>query len=153
MHRATAASALCQSLLTNRRRSPHLLFTAAFPNPFNALILEDVFVDLHKYLLPSYYVITCIRLFFTKHYWGLFAANRFRERCPCHTAQKNSWQPLFPWSPYADWHAGVYTQSTASSWFYTRHGPSCGEEGLTKGNICICFSDIDRKKTFINWWI
>lgn len=88
MHRATAAPAISQSLLTNRR-SPYLLSTAGFPNHFNALILEDVLVDLHKYILPSYYVITCIRLFFTKHYWGLFAASRFREHCPCHTVQKN----------------------------------------------------------------
>lgn len=87
MHRATAASAISQSLLTNRRRSPHLLFTADFPNNFNALILEDVLADLHKHILPYYYVIKGIRLFFTKHYWGLFAASKC---CPCHTVQKNT---------------------------------------------------------------
>lgn len=86
MYRATAASAISQSLLTNRR-SPHLLFTADFPNHFNALILEDVLADLHQHILPYYYVIKCIRLFFTKHYWGLFAASKC---CPCHTVQKNT---------------------------------------------------------------
>lgn len=46
---------------------------------------------------------------------------------------------LFPRSPYTDWRAGVYTQTTASSCFYPRHEPSYGEEGLPVGNICICF--------------
>lgn len=83
MHRATSASAISQSLLTNRR-SPHLLFTAGFPNHFNTLMLEDALVDSHKYLLPP----TCIRFFLTKHYWGLFVSMSL----PC-SPEKQSWQP------------------------------------------------------------
>ena len=103
----------------DRRCRLCLLFSAGFSNHFNALILEDVLVNLHKYILPSCYVITCIRLFFTKHYCRLLVADRFREHTACHTVQKNR-EPmttLFPRSPYTDLHAGVYAESTASSWF------------------------------------
>lgn len=143
MHRATAASAISQSLLTNRR-SPHLLFTAGFANYFNALIFEAVLVDLHKYILPSYYVITCIRLFFTKHYWGLFAENAVLA---IHT-EKQRWQPpCF----HVQIDTLVFILKVQQQLFLPK--TSCGEEGLTVGNIWIGFSDIDRKKTVINWWI
>lgn len=84
MHRARAAPAISQSLLTNRR-SPHLLFTAAFPNHFNSLILEDALVDLHKYILPSY----MHKIIFYKALLGIFICRQQIQRVLAIPSRKN----------------------------------------------------------------